>query len=447
MADGYGSRRGTEPTRHRHRRSSASEERLRALGERIPVSPDELEYVEGRRVARHRLVVVGAILVVLVALAGVRWFGPVPPPTFVSTLSSSVRLPGPLPSLPWPTTGAAALGVEGAGSLGSVGGSHPAPIAGLAAVMTAFVVLRDHPLTAGADGPAIPVTTATSAAAEAEAASQQSVVPVAAGETLTERQALEGLLVAQGNDMATLLADWDAGSGPAFVGKMNAAAHALGLDSTTFTDPSGLDTGTVSTPTDLIRLGEAAMAVPTFAQIVAMAQVTLPLAGLVYNLDADLGQSGIVGIKTGSDSAAGGCFLFQSEETVDGKVLTLVGAVLGQEGESPNTAALDAAVGLVNAAFAGAGTFGTLLPAGSVGRITAPWGPSVAVTAGTASVVGWPGLTVPARVHVETLPSAIPAGAEIGVLHADLGGQVIDLVLRVSRPLHGPSAFWRLTRL
>ena len=397
--------------------------------------------------ARHRLLIVAAVLVVLVVLAGVRWFGPVPAPSFDPAVSSSVRLPGTLPSLPWPTTGAAALGVEGAGSLGGVGSNHPAPIAGLAAVMTAYLVLRDHPLAAGADGPVIPVTTATSAAALGEAASQQSVVPVTAGETLTERQALEGLLVAQGNDMATLLADWDAGSGAAFVAKMNAAAHTLGLDSTTFTDPSGLDPGTVSTPTDLIRLGEAAMAVPTFAQIVAMAQVTLPLAGLVYNLDADLGQSGIVGIKTGSDSAAGGCFLFESDETVDGRSLTLVGAVLGQEGESPNTSALNAATGLVNAAFAAAGTFGSLLPAGSVGRVTAPWGPSVPVTAETAGVVGWPGLTVPVRLHVEVMSTAVPAGAGIGALRADLGGQMIDLVLRSSRPLHGPSAFWRLTRL
>jgi D-alanyl-D-alanine carboxypeptidase (penicillin-binding protein 5/6) len=82
----------------------------------------------------------------------------------------------------------------------------------------------------------------------------------------------------------------------------------------------------------MISLGEAAMSIPVFAQIVAMPQVTLPLAGLVFNLDADLGQNGIVGIKTGSDSTSGGCFLFESQETVGGKSLTLVGAVLGQGG-------------------------------------------------------------------------------------------------------------------
>src|SRR5665213_519314 len=79
-----------------------------------------------------------------------------------------------------------------------------------------------------------------------------------------------------------MLADWDAGGTDAFVAKMNGAAQTLALHSTHITDPSGLDSGTVSTPSDLIRLGEAAMAIPTFRQVVAMPQVTLPLAGLVY---------------------------------------------------------------------------------------------------------------------------------------------------------------------
>jgi D-alanyl-D-alanine carboxypeptidase (penicillin-binding protein 5/6) len=52
----------------------------------------------------------------------------------------------------------------------------------------------------------------------------------------------------------------------------------------------------------------------------ALPQVTLPLAGVVYNLDYnldyDLGHDGIVGIKTGFDAAAGGCFLFAARHTV-----------------------------------------------------------------------------------------------------------------------------------
>jgi len=271
---------------------------------------------------------------------------------------------------------------------------------------------------------------------------------VVVGETLTELQALEGLLVAQGNDIATLLADWDASSTTAFVAKMNTAAHALGLDSTTFTDPSGLDPRSVSTPADLIRLGEAAMAIPTFRQIVAAAQVTLPLAGLVYNLDFDLGRDGIVGITTGSDAAAGGCFLFAAQKNVGGMSTTLFGAVLGQQAISPNDAAVDHADALVRAAFAAISTFRPFPPGQLVGRIVAPWGTSVPVTASKSSgLVSWPGLRVHVQVQVGALPSTIANGARIGVLRVAPGGQNIEVVLRASRRLPGPSVVWRLTRL
>jgi len=379
---------------------------------------------------------------------GVQWFRPAPFPVFRSAVPMSVRLPGVPPSLPWPTTGAAALSVEGVASLGHVGSTQPAPIAGLAEVMTGYVVLQDHPLAPGAVGPDIPVTAATIAAYQTDVAAHQAVVPVATGETLTELEALEGLLVVGGGDIATLLADWDAGSTVAFVVKMNTAARTLGLNSTNFNDPSGLDPGSVSTPADIVRLGEAAIAAAAFRQVVAMPQVTLPLAGLVYNLDYDLGHDGIVGIKTGSDAAAGGCFLFEAQRIVGGRSVTLVGAVLGQQTVSPTAAAVDDADALVTAAFAAIGTFSPVRPGQLLGRIVAPWGPSVPVTAPKSpSFVGWPGLMVRLHVHVGALPSAISSAARIGVLKVDLGDQNIDVVLRAPRRLPGPSAIWRLTRL
>ena len=247
--------------------------------------------------------------------------------------------------------------------------------------------------------------------------------------------------------MATLLADWDAGSTAAFVPKMNTSARNLGLGSTTFTDPSGADPGTVSTPADLIRLGEAAVADAAFAQIVTMAQVTLPFAGLIYNLDADLGQGGIIGIKTGSDSAAGGCFLFESQETVDGKSLTLVGAVLGQEGLSPNTARARLRRRPCERCVRGCRHIRVLSPTRSCGGTGhGPLVRGVPVVAAS-TVVGWPGLTVPVHIHVGRLPPDIPSGTWIGVLRFDLGGQETDLALLTSRRLNGPSGFWRLTRL
>ena len=102
------------------------------------------------------------------------------------------------------------------------------------------------------------MTPQTVSAYQAGSAAGEPEVTVTGGRELDRTGALEGLLVDSGNDMATLLADWDAGSVSAFVTKMDRTAHSLDLSHTHITDPSGADPGTVSTPSDLIRLGEAA---------------------------------------------------------------------------------------------------------------------------------------------------------------------------------------------
>jgi serine-type D-Ala-D-Ala carboxypeptidase (penicillin-binding protein 5/6) len=404
-----------------------------------------------RPTARRRRWLIPVALILLVALigvfAGLQWTRTVPRPVFRPALATSVHLPGTSPSLPWPTTGSAALTMEGVGSLGQVGSTQSVPIASITKVMTAYVVLKDHPLGPGATGPAIPVTADTLAAYETGLATQQSVVKVTAGESLTELEALEGLLIPSGNDLATLLAEWDAGTTTAFIAKMNSTAETLGLTATHFADVSGLDSGSMSTATDLLRLGEAAMGEPTFPQIVAMGQVTLPVAGLLYNFDYDIGHDGIIGIKTGTDAAAGGCFLFEAQRTVDSKKVTIVGAVLGQQTSSPITAVLSSAEALVTAAFADMTTVPVVAPDQLDGNIVAPWGDTVAVKAPQSpSIVGWPGLSVPAQLRVGRLPSVVTRGTRIGVLDVDLDGQHIDVALRASGPISGPSAIWRLTR-
>jgi D-alanyl-D-alanine carboxypeptidase (penicillin-binding protein 5/6) len=390
-----------------------------------------------------------AIVLVIVGVgvgAGFQWKRPVPAPVFHSAITS-VHLPGASPSLPWPSVGSAALVMDGVGSLGQVGSTKPVPIASITKVMTAYVVLKDHPLSAGTPGPSIPVNADTLAAYQTGLATQQSVVKVIAGESLTQAQALEGLLIPSGNDLATLLAEWDAGTTAAFVVKMNDAAQALGLTSTHFVDVSGLDPGSTSTAGDLIRLGQAAMALPAFAQIVAMGEVTLPVAGLMYNFDYDLGHGGIVGIKTGTDAAAGGCFLFAAERTVDGQKVTVVGAVLGQRTSSPITAVLSSAEALVNAAFGAMATVHLVAPNQLLARIDTPWGATVSVTAPQSrTVIGWPGLALPAQFSVGALPSKISAGTRIGLLKVTLDGQIIDVTLRSSGRLRGPTPIWRLTR-
>ena len=225
---------------------------------------------------------------------------------------------------------------------------HAAAIASVAKVMTAYVVLRDHPLRLGEDGPAITLTDADVADTDRRRGQEESVVYVAAGEQLTERQALQALLLPSANNIAAVLARWDAGSVERFVVRMNSTARSLGMTHTRYTDPSGYDDATVSTAADQVRIVDRAMRLPVFASIVATPSAALPVAGTVRNTNALLGHDGFVGVKTGSTAAAGGCFAFRAVRWIDGKRTTITGVVLGQPGHDKIAAGLAAADAMVD---------------------------------------------------------------------------------------------------
>jgi D-alanyl-D-alanine carboxypeptidase (penicillin-binding protein 5/6) len=250
-----------------------------------------------------------------------------------------------LPSSVWPAQGQAAFVLTGQAQIQAGPNQHAAAIASVAKVMTAYLVLRDHPLRLGQEGPTITLTDADVADTDRRHGQHESVVSIAAGEQLTERQALHALLLPSANNIAAVLARWDAGSTDRFVARMNAAARSLGMTHTRYTDPSGYDDATVSTAADQLRIVDRAMRLPVFASIVATPSATLPVAGTVHNTNVLLGHDGFVGVKTGSDDAAGGCFAFRAIRWIDGKRTTITGVVLGQPGQvEAGLAAADAMV-------------------------------------------------------------------------------------------------------
>jgi serine-type D-Ala-D-Ala carboxypeptidase (penicillin-binding protein 5/6) len=248
-----------------------------------------------------------------------------------------------LRSTVWPAHGQAAFIRTGQSQVQSGPNQHAAPIASVAKVMTAYLVLRDRPLRLGEDGPTIMLTDADVADTDRRRRQQESVVSIAAGEQLTELQALQALLLPSANNMAAVLAQWNAGAADRFVAEMNATARSLGMTHTRYTDPSGYDDATVSTAADQVRIVDEAMRLPVFASIVATPSATLPVAGTVHNTNTLLGHDGFVGVKTGSDDAAGGCFAFRAIRWIDGKQTTITGVVLGQPGSDQVAAGLAAA--------------------------------------------------------------------------------------------------------
>ena len=331
------------------------------------------------------------------------------------------------------------------GLIATSGDAKPAPAGSVAKVMTALVLLADKPLALNEQGPTLIITDLDVATYRADAADQQSVVRVTAGERLSEYEALEALLIPSANNIAEAIARWDAGSVTAFIRKMNDRAAALNLTQTSFADPAGISAQTVSTPADLIALGMTAMQQQVLAQIVSIVQTTLPVAGLVYNTNGALGQSDIIGIKTGVNNGA--TFLFAASATVDDHQLTIYGCVMGQ----PTLAiAFDAAKALTETMESALKMRAIVTRNDVVGAYDTPWGGHADLVATTdQALVEWPGMVLSWRLRPKPLAidKFVPSGTPAGTLHLVLGDQQADVPLATGGSLDPPSLIWRLSRI
>jgi len=387
------------------------------------------------------------LLLVVLGLAAFNYLRPIPTVAAAGTLSPTETIAGTAPALPWPSRGSGAVSVQGLGFIASSGGEQPIPAASVTKVMTALVILEDKPLKKDEPGPSITLTEEDVAFYEADVANKESVVEVRAGEQLTELQALQGLLIPSANNLAETLARWDAGSVQAFVTKMNQKAAALHLANTKFADTSGANPGSVSTPTDLVQLGIAAMKQEVLVQIVGMGQAQLPVAGIVYNVDRALGQSGIFGIKTGSGLNTGANFLFGASVTVDGHQITVYGCVMGQP---TLDIAFASAKNLIGALQAALHVRKVLVKNQTIATYITPWGAQTdLVSSVDVDLIAWPGMVLRQRLDSKTIvvDKPIPAGTQEGNIHMVLGDYNLDVPLVTADPLFPPGRLWRLTRI
>jgi D-alanyl-D-alanine carboxypeptidase (penicillin-binding protein 5/6) len=339
------------------------------------------------------------------------------------------------------------VAVEGVGSLGSTGGQKPVPIASVAKVMTAYLTLKKFPLAPGEEGFKVRISQAQVDEEHERVALDQSTVAVRAGETLSERQLLEALMLPSANNIAALLAVKASGSIEAFVAEMNATAKELGMSQTTYTDPSGFEETTVSTASDQVKLARVAMQDPTFAAIVAKPSTVLPLVGRVLNYNELVGHDGYIGIKTGSDSAAGGCLLFAKEMTVGGHTFTVLGAIFGQHQGELVSAALAAADELASSVADAVQTRVAIPKGTTVMRLENADGEVIPVKTGRAlKEIGWPGMRTPVHLGVGPARRSADAHERWGTVMVR-GTTVARAPAVTSESLGEPSLGWRLQHL
>lgn len=135
-----------------------------------------------------------------------------------------------------------------------------------------------------------------------------------AGDKITIRDLLYGLMMRSGNDSAIALAEYAGGSIEGFAEKMNQKASDLGLNNTHFETPHGLDSDEhYTTAYELALLSNYALNNKIFAQIVGTKEYTITINGYpkqLSNTNELLGNlDGVYGIKTGFTNGANRCLV------------------------------------------------------------------------------------------------------------------------------------------
>jgi D-alanyl-D-alanine carboxypeptidase (penicillin-binding protein 5/6) len=325
------------------------------------------------------------------------------------------------------------------------GPEQAAPVASLTKLMTAYVVLHDHPLVPGQPGPTLTVSQDDVDDYDNATVDDDSNAAVTVNEQISEADVMGGLLVHSADNYADLLATWDAGTMPAFVAKMNAAASRLGMDHSHFADASGVSTGSESTASDLLKVAALDMADPTFAAFVKMSSVTLPVAGTISTYTPLLGVQGVIGVKSGFTTAAGGGDVLAVMRTVHGQSVLVLSAVTGQTGPVVLAQAGLHALALVDAVAPLIGSTRVLAGNQVVAHVGATGTSGTATTSSSATLLTWPGVHA-TRVLVPARHVAVRArrGTQVGTVIVSLGTQRVAVPVRLTRDIPPPSLLQRL---
>ncbi|MEU6650780.1 D-alanyl-D-alanine carboxypeptidase [Streptomyces sp. NPDC046900] len=393
-------------------------------------------------------------VLLLIIFAIVQAVRPLPAGSLALTADETYTFGGGKLDLPWPGQGQSAIEVQGVGVIGTEGSQSPKPIASVAKIMTAYVTLQEHPLKGNEDGPTI---TADQQAEDESKNEDESTAAMKKGQKFSERQMLQMLMIPSGNNAARLLARWDSDN-KTFVGKMNAAAKKLGMTKSTYTDPSGLDKTTVSTAVDQIKLAKAVMQNEVFRGVVGMAKAEIPgLDQPIYNTnDLLVTQVGVIGLKTGSSTPAGGNLVWAATKVVDGKTQTVYGAVLNQDAHKGTVwwslkLALDNSQKLIDKVQQSLTTATVVKKGQVVGYVDDQLGGRTPVVATkNMTAVGWPGLKTGISISDggKAIPHEAKAGTVVGELKVgDGSSHAVTIPVAVQKDLTEPGYGAKFTRL
>lgn len=159
------------------------------------------------------------------------------------------------------------------------------------------------------------------------------VINLKTDESLTFEDALYGLLLESGNDVALDLAENYPGGYTEMIKAMNQKAHELGMNNTYFTDVSGIDNYRHETTVhDMSILSATAIKNTLFAQIISTREKEIKAQNddtihQLKNTNELLGAvGGVFGVKTGWTALAGDCLITAIERDGHTVIITLFGS-------------------------------------------------------------------------------------------------------------------------
>ena len=407
-----------------------------------------------RTVLRRIKIWTPLVVLLVIIFAIVQAVRPLPAASLELTADDTYTFGGGELDLPWPGQGQSAIAVDGVGTIGTEGTQSPKPIASVAKIMTAYVTLQEHPLKGNDGGPTI---TADQQAEDESKNEDESTAAMKKGQKFSERQMLQMLMIPSGNNAARLLARWDSDN-KTFVGKMNAAAEKLGMTKTTYTDPSGLEKTTVSTAVDQLKLARAVMQNEVFRSVVGMAKAEIPgLDQPIYNNnDLLVKQVGVIGLKTGSSTPAGGNLVWAATKVVDGETQTIYGAVLNQDAHTGRVwdslqLALDNSQKLIDKVQQSLATATVVKKGEVVGYVDDQLGGRTPVVATkNMKAIGWPGLKTGISIgdNGKPLPHEAKAGTVVGELKVgDGSNRAVTIPVALQKDLAEPGYGAKFTRM
>ncbi|MEU0424877.1 D-alanyl-D-alanine carboxypeptidase [Streptomyces canus] len=388
------------------------------------------------------------LILLVVAFAIAQSLRPLPTPTLSLTAEDSYTFDGSKATLPWPSQGQGWLDVNGVGTMGNFGKQTPVAIGSVAKAMTAYIVLKDHPLKSGEEGPKITVDALAEKEGGYNKQGESTLNTVKKGDVLTERQAIAAIMIPSANNIARLLARWDSGSEAAFIKKMNDTAEELGMKNTKYTDASGLKETTVSSAEDQVKLGNELVKIPALVEITSMGQWIDPSGQKWYNYNYLVPYTGI-GIKTGTTTAAGGNLLFAGRKEVGGETVTVVGAILGQH-KAPIIKTVNDVSKVALLAAEDALTSAKILKKGDVvGYVDdGLGGHTPVVLTKDVTAVGWAGYKVKLSFAADDVPHTAKAGTKVGSLTVGDGeGGAVKVPVTLQKDLTEPGFTDKLTRV